>query len=71
MTTGGTPAPIIARLDEEIAKALAAPRVRDTFAKQGVEIFHLDPAQLGAFLHAEAARFSSLLENSRAKRLPP
>jgi tripartite-type tricarboxylate transporter receptor subunit TctC len=68
MTTGGTPAPIIARLDEEIAKALAQPNVRDTLTKQGVEIFHLNPAQLGAFLHAEAVRFSALLETSRAKR---
>src|SRR5580704_2596231 len=67
MGTGGTPAPIIARLDEEIAKALALPEVRDAFAKQGVEIFHLNPTQLGNFLHSEAARFSSLLEHSRVK----
>jgi len=67
MTTGGTPAPIIARLDDEIAKALAVPEVRETFAKQGIEIFHLNPQQLGEFLHSEAARFSSLLEHSRVK----
>jgi tripartite-type tricarboxylate transporter receptor subunit TctC len=67
MGTGGTPAPIIARLDEEIAKALALPEVRDTFAKQGVEIFHMNPQQLGEFLRAEAVRFSSLLEHSRVK----
>jgi tripartite-type tricarboxylate transporter receptor subunit TctC len=67
MTTGGTPAPIIARLDEEIAKALALPEVRDAFAKQGVETFHMGPQQLGEFLHSEAARFSSLLKHSRVK----
>ncbi len=67
MTTGGTPAPIVARLDEEIAKALAQPEVRDAFAKQGVEIFHLNPQQLGEFLHSEAARYSSLLKHSRVK----
>jgi tripartite-type tricarboxylate transporter receptor subunit TctC len=66
MTTGGTPAPIIARLDEEIAKALALPEVRDAFAKQGVEIYHMDPRQLGAFLRSDVARFSSLLAHSRA-----
>jgi tripartite-type tricarboxylate transporter receptor subunit TctC len=71
LTTGGTPAPIVTRLDEEIGKALALPAVRDAFAKQGVEIFHLNPAQLGAFLHSEAARFSSLLEHSRVKRTSP
>jgi tripartite-type tricarboxylate transporter receptor subunit TctC len=71
MTTGGTPAPIVTRLDAEIGKALALPDVRDAFAKQGVEIFHLNPAQLGVFLHSEAARFSSLLEHSRVKRAAP
>jgi tripartite-type tricarboxylate transporter receptor subunit TctC len=66
MTTGGTPAPIIARLDQEIAKALAQPEVRDAFAKQGVDIFHMGPQQLGEFMHAEAARYGALLKHSRA-----
>jgi len=67
MATGGTPAPIIARLDQEIAKALALPEVRDAFAKQGVDIFHMDPQQLGKFLESEAVRFSGLLKHSRLK----
>lgn len=67
MTTGGTPAPIIARLDEEIAKALAQPDVRDAFAKQGVEIFHMGPQQLGEFMQSEAARYGALLKHSRVK----
>jgi tripartite-type tricarboxylate transporter receptor subunit TctC len=67
MGTGGTPAPIIARLDEEIAKVLALPEVRDAFAKQGVEIFHMGPNELGKFLQSEAVRFASLLRNSRVK----
>jgi tripartite-type tricarboxylate transporter receptor subunit TctC len=71
LTTGGTPAPIVTRLDDEIGKALALPDVRNAFAKQGVEIFHLNPAQLGAFLHTEAARFASLLAHSRVKPASP
>jgi tripartite-type tricarboxylate transporter receptor subunit TctC len=67
MVTGGTPAPIVARLDEEIAKVLALPQVSDAFAKQGIEIFHLNPDELGQFLRSEAARFSSLLKHSRLK----
>jgi tripartite-type tricarboxylate transporter receptor subunit TctC len=65
LTTGGTPAPIIARLDREFAKALALPEVREQFAKQGVEIFHQDPEQLAQFLKSEAARFGALLQHSR------
>lgn len=71
MGTGGTPAPIVARLDEEIAKALALPEVRDAFARQGVEIYHMGPHQLGEFLHAEASRFGALLTHSRVKGTTP
>lgn len=71
MATGGTPAAIIDRLDEEIAKALQLPEVRDTFAKQGVEIFHLSPVQLDAFVRSESARFAKLLEHSHVKRAAP
>ncbi len=71
MVTGGTPAPIVARLDDEVAKALAVPEVRDAFANQGVEIFHMGPQQLGKFLQLEAARYSSLLKHSRVKSTSP
>ncbi|MGA8612708.1 MAG: tripartite tricarboxylate transporter substrate-binding protein [Xanthobacteraceae bacterium] len=64
MATGGTPVPIIAHVDEEIAKALAVPEVRDAFAKQGVEIFYMNSERLGTFLHEEATRFSGLLKHS-------
>lgn len=67
MTTGGTPAPIVARLDHEVAKALSLPDVRDAFAKQGVEIFHMGPQELGTFLHSETARYAGLLKHSRFK----
>jgi tripartite-type tricarboxylate transporter receptor subunit TctC len=70
MATGGTPAPIIRRLDSQIAKISTAPEVRDAFGKWGIEIFHLNPQQLGEFLHSEAARFSSLLKHSRVVKPP-
>ncbi|MGA8499179.1 MAG: tripartite tricarboxylate transporter substrate-binding protein [Xanthobacteraceae bacterium] len=71
MVTGATPEPIVARLDTEIAKALAVPEVRDAFAKQGVEIAHMSPNQLGAFLQAQAERFRGLLKHSRVSRASP
>ena len=71
LATGGTPAPIVARLDQEIAKVLALPEVRDAFAKQGIETFHLNPNQLDEFLRTEAARFSGLIKHSRVRRASP
>jgi tripartite-type tricarboxylate transporter receptor subunit TctC len=67
MTTGGTPAPVIARIDQEIAKVLALPEVQQAFAKQGIGILHMGPDELGKFLKSEATRFSSLLQHSRVK----
>jgi tripartite-type tricarboxylate transporter receptor subunit TctC len=70
MAPGGTPAPIIARLDGEIAKALALPEVRADFAKLGIEIFYMNSQELGKFLRSEAVRFNSLLKHSRVVKLP-
>lgn len=67
MATGGTPESIVARLDREIVKALAQPKVHEAFAKQGVEDFHMAPRDLGKFLGAETARYSSLLKHSRVR----
>ena len=64
MGTGGTPAPIIARIDKEFAKALDLPEVKDAFAKQGVELFYMNSATLGKFLVSEADRFGGLLKHS-------
>jgi tripartite-type tricarboxylate transporter receptor subunit TctC len=70
MGTGGTPVPTIARIDEAIAKVLVQPEVVDAFSKQGIEIFHMNPQQLGDFLRSEAQRFSVLLKSSRANGTP-
>jgi tripartite-type tricarboxylate transporter receptor subunit TctC len=70
MTTGGTPAPIVARLDTAVAKVLMLPEVGDAFTKQGVDIFYMNAQQLGPFLHAETARFGNLLKHSRLVKLP-
>ncbi len=70
MAPGGTPAPIIARLDGEVAKALALPEVRADFAKLGIEIFYMNSEELGKFLQSEAVRFNGLLKHSRVVKLP-
>ena len=46
---------------------MARPEVHEPFAKQGIDIFHLNPQQLRDFLHSEAARLGNLLNHSRVK----
>jgi tripartite-type tricarboxylate transporter receptor subunit TctC len=50
-----TPQPIIARLYEEVKKALALPAVQEKLATQGVEPMPLDPAEFDAMIASEIA----------------
>ncbi len=68
MATGGTPAPIIARLNAEVRKMMALPEVRDSFAKQGLEASTMSPEQLGAYIKTEATRWAGVLKNAKMKK---
>jgi len=56
----GTPAPIVDRLYAEIAKALAAPDVREKIGGLGADPVGNTPAEFAAMQHAEAARWAKL-----------
>ena len=68
MTTGGTPEPIIARLNAEVRKAMALPEVRDSFAKQGLEASTMSPAELGAYIKSESVKWADVLNNAKVKK---
>jgi tripartite-type tricarboxylate transporter receptor subunit TctC len=68
MTTGGTPEPIIARLNAEVRKAMALPEVRDSFAKQGLEASTMSPAELGAYIKSESIKWADVLNNAKVKK---
>jgi tripartite-type tricarboxylate transporter receptor subunit TctC len=50
-----TPQPIIARLHEEVQKALELPAVQEKLATQGVEPMPLSPAEFDAMIAGEIA----------------
>ncbi len=68
MATGGTPAPIIQRLNDEIRKIMALPEVRESFAKQGAEPSTMSPAELGAYIKAESVKWAAVLKNAKVKQ---
>ncbi len=68
MATGGTPEPIIARLNAEVRKMMALPEVRASFAKQGLEASTMSPAELGAYIKAESQKWASVLKNAKVKK---
>lgn len=67
MTTGGTPRPVVQRLNSEIRKTMALPEVHDLFIKQGTEPWTTTPEELGAFIKAESTKWAGVLKNAKMR----
>ena len=63
----GTPQAIVARMHEELAKALKEPAVAQKLTDQGMEIVGGGPAELDRFLRAEIARWASVVRENKIK----
>jgi len=62
MVPAGTPAPVVERLNAEIVKALKAPDVRERLALQGAEPLGSTPAEYGAYVRKELARWAGVVK---------
>jgi tripartite-type tricarboxylate transporter receptor subunit TctC len=63
----GTPAPIVRRLNAEIAKILASPEIRDSFAKQGADVGGGSPEQYADFVRTEYTRWGAVVREAGIK----
>lgn len=63
----GTPAAVVARLNEELKTALAHPPLQERFGAQGFAATWTSPADAKAFLHNELSKWSRTVEVSGAK----
>jgi len=63
----GVPKAVIARLNAEIHKALAAPAVREKFPEMGLEIVGGTPEQYAAHIKSESAKWADVVKRSGAK----
>ena len=61
-----TPAPVLAKLRDAVAQAVANPEVKARLAAQGLEVPVLDAQQLAAFNRTEIAKWSELVKRSGA-----
>jgi tripartite-type tricarboxylate transporter receptor subunit TctC len=64
LAPAGTPSPIVARLQSEIARALATPEMREKLANLGVDPVGNTPAEFRVFLTEEADRFAKMYKLS-------
>ena len=62
-----TPAPIIARLNAEVNRALKTPEVRERLAAEGGEALGGSPEQFASFLKAEHAKWGRVVRESGAR----
>ena len=58
----GTPKPIIARLNQEVVKTLAAPDIRQKLAQTGVNAGTSTPEELGKHLQAEVTKWAKVIK---------
>ena len=64
---GGTPAPIVQRLNAELVKILDMPDVRKSLTEQGADVQGGTPEDFGAFMRNESARWSAVVKQAGIK----
>jgi tripartite-type tricarboxylate transporter receptor subunit TctC len=60
----GTPAPVVARLNEIAAEAMRDPAVKEKLAVQGAELIGDSPEHFHAFLESEIARWAKVIKDA-------
>jgi len=63
-----TPAPLIKRLNADIARVLSTKDVRDKLLKGGVEAASSSPERLAKMMNAEMQRMSAITRKSGASQ---
>jgi tripartite-type tricarboxylate transporter receptor subunit TctC len=62
-----TPREIVARLNQEIVKALNAPDLREKLIASGVDPWPGTPEELGALVRSETARYASIIQKAHLR----
>ncbi len=65
LAPAGTPQPIIARMHEELAKALKVPAVAEHLTAQGMTLEASSPEKLQSFIAAEIARWAKVVRDNK------
>jgi tripartite-type tricarboxylate transporter receptor subunit TctC len=63
----GTPAPVLARLQQEIAVILDGAETRKRFELEGAEVLRMSPAQFGDLLAAETMKWTQVVKQAGMK----
>jgi len=67
MAPARTPKPIIARLNDEVVKALADPDVRERLNAQGLTVRGTSPEELATATRAQLAKYARVMKEANIK----
>lgn len=67
LAPAGTPKAVVARLGEELKKAMQLPQVKGKFSAQGFTATWDTPAYFGKFLQDEVEKWTKTVKASKAK----
>jgi len=63
----GTPAPVVAKLHDELVKAVRSPEVSNKITSQGLDVVTTTPDQFAALMKDDAVRLGKVVKESGAK----
>jgi tripartite-type tricarboxylate transporter receptor subunit TctC len=63
----GTPAPVIERINAEMAKVLKDPGAREKLSAQGMDVVGSSPAELAKFFDGEVERWSKVIRDNNIR----
>jgi tripartite-type tricarboxylate transporter receptor subunit TctC len=67
LAPAGTPAPVVARLSEEMRKSIARPETKERFRSLGAVPIADTPAEFAAFLKKDYDRWARVIKASGVK----
>ena len=70
LVKSGTPAPVVAQLNAAVNKAIKTDKVRDAFAKIGVDPGGGTPEAFGGLVRTEITRWSKVIKDADIKINP-
>lgn len=66
LAPAGTPAELVSRLNAETVKAMRAPQTHELLGRQGFDVIAGSPAEFSAWIRAEQAKWSKVIQASGA-----
>ena len=67
LATGGTPQPVVDRLNAEVRKIVASSEFRETIERQTAEPWTTSPAETASIIRAETAKWAGVLKNVKSQ----